>query len=245
MLGEVGGLDTVAEATIPASGAPMADQGLEQRRLPGAVRADERHVLLALDHEGSPVDRLAAGESRRPSISITVRPLRAGLRNSKPRVRRRRVRFSSPLRGLLSLLLESADLGELGLRLLRLRLLVAEPFDESFQPLDIVADPRDRLRGCLRAGRRLQPPRCHGPGEVQAAPALDLEYGGRDRLEEPAVMRDEHAGGVDRGQFPLEPLEAVDVEMVRRLVEEQQVGVAGEGAASEARVSSPPEKVAS
>ena len=44
-------------------------------------------------------------------------------------------------------------------------------------------------------------------------------------------MGDEHDGGVDRGQLPLEPLEAVDVEMVRRLVEEQQVGVAGEGSA--------------
>ena len=44
-------------------------------------------------------------------------------------------------------------------------------------------------------------------------------------------MRDEDDGGVDRRQLALEPLEALDVEVVRRLVEEQQVGVAGERAA--------------
>ena len=43
-------------------------------------------------------------------------------------------------------------------------------------------------------------------------------------------MRDEHDGGVERCELPLEPLEVLDVEMVRRLVEEQQVGVAGERA---------------
>ena len=41
-------------------------------------------------------------------------------------------------------------------------------------------------------------------------------------------MRDEDDGGVDRRQLALEPLEALDVEVVGGLVEEQQVGVAGE-----------------
>ena len=43
-------------------------------------------------------------------------------------------------------------------------------------------------------------------------------------------MRDEDDRGVDRRQLALEPLEALDVEVVRRLVEEQQVGIAGERA---------------
>ena len=43
-------------------------------------------------------------------------------------------------------------------------------------------------------------------------------------------MGDEDDGGVDRGQLALEPLEALDVEVVRRLVEQQQVGVARERA---------------
>ena len=41
-------------------------------------------------------------------------------------------------------------------------------------------------------------------------------------------MRDEHDRGVERDQVLLEPLERRDVEMVGRLVEQQQVGVAGE-----------------
>ena len=43
-------------------------------------------------------------------------------------------------------------------------------------------------------------------------------------------MRDEDHAGVERGELPLEPLEALDVEVVGRLVEQQQVGVARERA---------------
>ena len=41
-------------------------------------------------------------------------------------------------------------------------------------------------------------------------------------------MRDEDHRGVERLQHALEPLERLDVEMVRRLVEQQQVGLRGE-----------------
>ena len=41
-------------------------------------------------------------------------------------------------------------------------------------------------------------------------------------------MRDEHDRGVQAVQVRLEPLERLDVEVVGRLVEQQQVGVAGE-----------------
>jgi hypothetical protein len=43
-------------------------------------------------------------------------------------------------------------------------------------------------------------------------------------------VRDEDHRGVERGELPLEPLEVRDVEVVRRLVEEEQVGVAAERA---------------
>jgi hypothetical protein len=38
-------------------------------------------------------------------------------------------------------------------------------------------------------------------------------------------VRDEDHRGVERAQHPLEPLERLDVEVVRRLVEQQQVGL--------------------
>ena len=132
---------------------------------------------------------------------------------------------------LLALLLEPADLRQLRLRLLRLRLLVAEPLHEAVQALDVGADALHRLRRSLRPRRPLEPPLVPRPREVEAAAALELEHRRRHRLEEPAVVRDEDDGGVDRRQLALEPLEALDVEVVRRLVEQQQVGVARERAA--------------
>ena len=74
---------------------------------------------------------------------------------------------------------------------------------------------------------------CHGPLKNLRAPSLELEHGRADRLEEPAVVRHQHDRGVEARQVLLEPFERLDVEVVRRLVEQQQVGIAGE---------SPPER---
>ena len=41
-------------------------------------------------------------------------------------------------------------------------------------------------------------------------------------------MRDEQDGGVEPGELRLEPFDRGHVEVVRRLVEEQEVGVAGQ-----------------
>ena len=43
-------------------------------------------------------------------------------------------------------------------------------------------------------------------------------------------MRDEHDRRVEPGELPLEPLQALDVEVVGRLVEQEQIRVAGERA---------------
>ena len=58
-------------------------------------------------------------------------------------------------------------------------------------------------------------------------------------------MRDEHDRGVERDERLLEPLERLDVEVVGGLVEQQQVGPVASARASDARVSSPPEKLSS
>ena len=126
--------------------------------------------------------------------------------------------------------LEALDLRQLRLRLLGLALLVAEPLDEALEPHDVGADPLCRLRRVGGAGRLLEPPDVPRPGEEERAAGLELEHAGRDRLEEPAVVRDEDHGRVERLQLLLEPLQVLDVEVVRRLVEQQQVGIAGERA---------------
>ena len=87
-----------------------------------------------------------------------------------------------------------------------------------------------RSGGSGETRRFLTAPVVPGAGEVRRAAGFELEDGVRDRFEEPAVVRDEEDGGVDRLQLALEPFEARHVEVVRRLVEEQEVWVAAERA---------------
>ena len=184
-------------------------------------------MLATLDDERAVLEQqLAAGRESQP-LDLDHDPAGAG------RLQELEAEGAPPprevlelARSLAALLLEPPDLGQLRLRLLRLRLLVPKALHESLQPLDVVADPLHRLRGSLGASRAFEPPLVPRPGEVEAAPSLELEHSRRHRLEEPAVVRDQHDRGVDRRQLALEPLEALDIEVVRRLVEEKQVGVA-------------------
>ena len=139
-----------------------------------------------------------------------------------------RQRFQLAAR-LLSLALEAPDLGQLRLRLFGLVLLVAEAFDEALQPRDVDAEAIGRPPCSRGAGGFLDPPGMPRTGKGDRAAAGQLEYAVRDRLEEPAIVRDQDDSRVERLQFLLEPLEAGDVEMVRRLVEQQQIRVAAEG----------------
>ena len=91
------------------------------------------------------------------------------------------------------------------------------------------------------------PPRCAWPSSRRVSPAqpsrgarrararevgrpagLELQCRRRDRLEKPAVVRDDDAGGPEILELLLQPLQVRDVEMVRRLVEEKEVGLADE-----------------
>src|SRR5439155_14581142 len=106
-----------------------------------------------------------------------------------------------------SLFLEATDLRELGLRLLRLRLLVAEASDEAIEPCDV---NRHAVGGLFRRGRPrclLASPLVPRPGEVVHTARGQLEHGRRDRLEKPAVAGDEDDGGAERLELTLEPPE--------------------------------------
>ena len=71
-----------------------------------------------------------------------------------------------------------------------------------------VAAPQERR---VVAGPRGQPP------------AIEFDDAGRQLLEEGAVVGDEEHGAGVVGQLRLEPRDGLDVEMVGRLVEQQQV----------------------
>ena len=76
----------------------------------------------------------------------------------------------------------------------------------------------------------MRPSRVPRPGEEGAAAGDDLERRRCDGLEEPPVVRDENHRSIERLQLALEPLEARDVQVVRRLVEQEEIGVASERA---------------
>ena len=166
MLGEVGRLDAVAEADRARVGRALAHERLEQRRLAGAVRADEGDVLPALDHERAAVDQLLAARREPQPLDLDDGPARPGRLEELEAERAAAPRQVLELAGgLLALLLEPADLRQLGLRLLRLRLLVAEPLHESLQPLDVV---------CRRAAPTSRPP-ARGPRARAATGATGPE----------------------------------------------------------------------
>ena len=119
---------------------------------------------------------------------------------------------------------------QLGLRLLGLVLLVAEALHEAFEPGDVHVEPIERLLGVLSPRGLLHAPLVPRPFEVQRPTARELEHAVRHRLEEPAVVGNEDHGGVEGLELALEPLDALDVQVVGRLVEEQEVGIAGKRA---------------
>ena len=67
LLREVGGIDAVPEPRRAAVAVAPPEHRLEQRRLPGPVRPDERDVLAALERERDAVQQLLlAGRQREP-----------------------------------------------------------------------------------------------------------------------------------------------------------------------------------
>src|SRR5205823_6185185 len=202
-----------------------------QRRLPRAVRTYERDVLAPLERKGR-----IAQEHALADLQLD----RVGLDDGAPAARRleeleaERALPTAEQRHLVrrsrALLLQPADVRELRLRLCRLVLLGAEPFDEALEPRDVRGRARNFFLCMQRARRLLAPPHVPRSWKERRATSAQLERRRRHRLEEPAVVRDEDHGRVERLQLALEPFEARDVEMVRRLVQQQEIGTAAERA---------------
>ena len=185
-------------------------------------------MLASLDRQRDAVQQLLVSGGERQALDLDHRAARcaAGSRNSNPSRARAPRRAGRARRRPGPFLLQPADVRQLGLRLLRLRLLVPEPVDEPLEPGDVGVVALDRLRRVERARRLLAPPDVPLAGEVGRAAGFELEHRGRRRLQEPAVVRDQDDGRVQPDERALQPLEPLDVEVVGRLVEQQQVGIA-------------------
>ncbi|MDX6518293.1 MAG: hypothetical protein QOF50_1139 [Gaiellaceae bacterium] len=92
---------------------------------------------------------------------------------------------------------------------------------DALEARGLVGLPRRGLVGVREPRRLLASPDVPRSREVRRAAVIELEHGVRDRLEEPAVVRDQDDRRVERLQLALEPFEARDVQVVRRLVEEE------------------------
>ena len=182
-------------------------------------------MLAALDREGRTLEQqLVAGLDAQAFRDDDVAAGAGRLQELEPE------RAPAVIRREHAALLDPLDLLEPRLRLLRLRRLVPEPLDEALEPRELLGLTFGGLRLVQVARGLLAPPHVPGAGEVDRLAALELEHGGRHRFEEPAVVCDEDDRRIERAQHLFQPFERLDVEVVRRLVEEQQVGLRRERA---------------
>src|SRR5947209_614054 len=190
LLREVGGGDAVAEGP--------GEERLEQGRLAGAVWADERHVLAAVEPERDVAEQLLVARGHVETGEVEHRlaaPRRVEeLEAEGAAAGRQGVELARAPR---ALALEAADVRELRLRLLRLRLLVAEPRHEPLEAGDVGVVALHGLARRERARGLLATPLVPGPGEVERPAGLELEDGARHRLQEPAVVRDQDDRSVE------------------------------------------------
>src|SRR5439155_218225 len=177
-------------------------------------RPHERHALAALDLEGD----------ARVDDVVAVRFARLPKRRDAPaRARRRGEREADPARLAPDLhALDALEHLDAALHLSGLGRLVAEALDE---PLDL----RDAL-GLVPRLRLEELPARRALDEVVVVVAridgdprrAELGDRGHHTVQEVPVVRDEHDRAVVVGEEALEPLERLDVEVVGRLVEQQE-----------------------
>ena len=167
--------------------------------MPDPFGPDEADVLAAVDRERHVAEqRLVAGGDVQPLDGDDGAPRAWRLQEveaERLRALRERVELAGRPR---ALLLQPRDLRQLRLRLLRLRLLVAEALDEPLEAGDVDLVAGDCLAGGDRPRGLLAAPLVPRPAEEERPPALQLEHGRRHRLEEPAVVGDEDDRGVER-----------------------------------------------
>ncbi len=227
MLGDVAHAHLVAGAQLARGERSAAGERLDQRRLARAVGAHQRDVLAALDPDVGFLEQHAPRHLDPAAFELEHHPSRALRVGERERQRAPVARLALDALHLLQPL-------HARLRLACLACLGAEALHEPLEACDLgllaLDRPaqRDLTRGLLLA------PRVPRAGEESRPARLQLQHRGADRLEEPAVVRHQHDRRVEPLQMLLEPLERGDVEVVGRLVEQQQVRLAGQRAGQRA-----------
>ena len=194
-------LDVVAAAQLALLERAPAGERLDQRRLAGAVRPDQRRRARPA-RATAPRPRSACGRRRR---------------SSRPPAPARRVRCAMRCRTRIAGPLPSRRVALQPLDLLAAASPSTAPAasgcprgnastNRSSRSISACWRSIARPSASSRAARSFRHA-CHGPAKKRALPGLQLQHGRADRLEEPAVVRDQHDRRVDGSQLLLEPLE--------------------------------------
>ena len=222
VLGVVGEIDVHAIVDGARIGLFHAGDHLQKRRLARAVGAHERHLVAAVHREvDAVVHRVVA-----VALHETARPhhLISRARRLHEVEVHRLLLLGDDRQRLLDLL--DAPLALLGL--LGLGGLVTEAVDEGLQVRDLLQRFRTLRLDALQALLA-----CHQVLRVVALvqvhfPVVDFRHAVDHVVHEGAVVRDHDDGAGVAAQEALEPLHRFQIEMVRRLVEQQHLGVADE-----------------
>ncbi len=219
VLGEVADLQRLRGEALARARRERPGDALQQRRLARAVGAEEADAVAGEDRPRH------AGEHRRGRRRVAVAQRHVLEAQELPRVDRRRleveleravdVRRGDPLHPLQRL--------DPALRLLRLGRLRLEAVDERLQVRDLLL-----LLGVARLLQRQLQRALLLELRVVAAVGLqllrvDVDDAVDDAVEEVAIVRDQQQRARVAAEPVLEPQHRVEVEVVGRLVEQQQV----------------------
>ena len=206
---------------LPLSGLLLADDHAEQRGLAGAVRADDADDAAGRQLEGEIVDQEPVAEAFADMVCLDDHVAEARARRNGDL--RLAVVVAAGLRHKLVIGLDA----RLGFRLARLG---ARP-----DPVELAGERP--LLGLVLLAFDLEPLLLLlEPGRIaaligNAGAAIELERPFGDVVEEVAVVGDHDHGAGIVAQMMLEPGDAFGVEMVGRLVEQQDVGLGEQQAA--------------
>ena len=200
----------------PLSGLLLAGQHARERRLAGAVRADDADDAAGRQLEGEVVDQKLSviGLGEMLDVDDDIAEPRAG-RDDDLRL----AALQPRLVGLQELVIGLDARLRLGAARFRR---AAHPFalalDDLLARVVLALLLRHALRLLVQIGGVV-------PLVGDAAAAIELEDPAGDVVEEVAVVGDDQNGAGEKLQVLLEPADGLRVEMVGRLVEEQQVGL--------------------
>ena len=225
ILGEIAGDDIAAELAFAALNGNHAAENLEQGGLARAVGADEHDALAALDLQVEvAVDDVVAISLLHVLERHDLEPGARGLREAEIHALE-----------LLHRLLDGVVLEPLDLLLLRLGAgghggLGAEAVDELLQMRDLALLVFED-GGLLRFARLLLRQEIVVVARVaMQGAAAQLEHAVAQGVEEGAIMRDHQQAAGIAHEVLLEPEQSLEIEMVGRLVEQQQRRLAHEEA---------------